>query len=312
MSFDRTHASLLASASQVIYQNQADLPSWAILQGMSADFFSKGDTQGCIATNTNTVLLAFRGTESKNIRDWTTDAQAVRVPSSVGGSVHRGFDRALDAVWSDITQTLQKHAKKRLLITGHSLGGALAVLAASRLPGVPLSVYTYGQPRVGSEEFAKSCEGLFGSDYFRFVNDKDIVPRVPPFTSGYRHFGHEIEIATDGMLREVDFGIETLEDAVRLAAGSAVGIPKAVSGFVPTILDIVDSVARGKNSSKAALRAFDGLLAFAKLIPGGGVVPFLQSLKDRTTALAAIQKSPGVLEPIADHDIALYRKAFDV
>ncbi|MBL8175167.1 MAG: lipase family protein [Bryobacterales bacterium] len=309
MDFDKNTANLLAAASQVVYQGAAEVTDWGGKEKLTMDLFPPNpiDTQGFTATSESSVLLVFRGTEPKNIRDWMTDAQAVRVPSPAGGSVHQGFSRALDAVWGHIQGTLAKHKGKRLVISGHSLGGGLAVLAASRLPGVPLSLYTFGQPRVGNEEFAKACDTMFGGDYFRLVNDKDIVPRVPPFTAGYRHFGQEIEIDSKRNVREVDFGVETAEDAIRLAVGSSVVVPKAVNAFIPQILELVDSVARGKNSKDAVIASIGGLLAFLQLFPGGGIPQFIRSLKDRTAALAAIQQNPGAFEPIADHDMALYR-----
>lgn len=309
MIFDKISANLLAAAAQVAYQNLTEVTDWGNQQKLTIDPFpgNQADTQGFTAATESSVLLVFRGTESNNIRDWMTDARAGRVPSLAGGTVHQGFSQALDAVWSHIQTTLAKHPGKPLVITGHSLGGGLAVLAASRLPGVPLSLYTFGQPRVGNEEFAKACESQFGDNYFRIVNDKDIVPRVPPFTAGYRHFGQEIGIDSNGQVREVDFGVETSEDAIRLAVGSSVVVPKAVNSFIPQILELVDSVARGKNSKDAVIASISGLLAFLQLFPGGGIPQFIRSLKDRTAALAAIQQNPGAFEPIADHDMSLYR-----
>ena len=86
----------------------------------------------------------------------------------------------------------------RLFVCGHSLGGALAVLAAYRLshcegPGAPTvgGVYTFGQPRVGNSALAKSCSLELSQRIFRYVNSSDIVPLVPPAKPiEYEHFGN--------------------------------------------------------------------------------------------------------------------------
>ncbi|WP_433929417.1 lipase family protein [Sorangium cellulosum] len=97
--------------------------------------------------------------------------------------------------------TKGRHPMERLYITGHSLGGALAVLAAAAicrersLADVReklCGVYTFGQPMVGDEVFAGVFEPMFGSRLFRHVYRRDVVPHLPPKTSGkLTHFGRE-------------------------------------------------------------------------------------------------------------------------
>ncbi|WP_437774635.1 lipase family protein [Sorangium sp. So ce1097] len=88
-----------------------------------------------------------------------------------------------------------------LYITGHSLGGALAVIAAALLHVDPSldgirrklrGVYTYGQPMVGFSDFAMRFDEEFGKKLFRHVYGRDIVPSLPPRTAGsFVHFGKE-------------------------------------------------------------------------------------------------------------------------
>ena len=282
MIFDKASASLLANAVQISYdRNPAALKEWGGKRGLQTLGFQGADTQGFFITADNAMYIVFRGTEPDNLRDWHTDAGALRIPSDhAGGSVHQGFSHALDAVWRTVNDAVSGRGNRLVFISGHSLGGALAVLAASRLQGIPLHLYTFGQPRVGNDEFAKSCEGMFGSTYFRFVNDKDIVPRVPPFIAGYRHFGHELQIDAEGKLHEGDFGVETITDAVRLAAGARV--PKTVSAVGVPLLGVVSSVLRGKI----------------------GTGP-------ETNAIELIKENPGALESITDHDAAIYLRAVE-
>ncbi|KXZ49775.1 hypothetical protein GPECTOR_19g226 [Gonium pectorale] len=83
-----------------------------------------------------------------------------------------------------------------VLLTGHSLGGALATLAAYELAKekkdhgrlFDISLYTYGAPRVGNQAFAEDFDARV-TDAWRMVNPKDVVPRVPPVSARYCHCG---------------------------------------------------------------------------------------------------------------------------
>ncbi|MCZ6834271.1 MAG: lipase family protein, partial [Planctomycetota bacterium] len=93
-----------------------------------------------------------------------------------GGYVHRGFAEALDHVWDEIDSclTVEVPPDCPILYTGHSLGGALAILAATRRR--PDALYTFGAPRVGDVSFNHYLEGL---PFHRVVNDCDVVAMVP-------------------------------------------------------------------------------------------------------------------------------------
>ena len=137
------------------------------------------------------VVIAFRGTENK-VSDWLTDADAV--PTVVGNTkVHTGFlkaftqyhagvdDRTVEAVVRDIVEgdAAKDSDGKRLpiFITGHSLGGALALMA-TRLVACDVNgaCYTFGAPRIANYEYFEDMK----TPVFRIVNSSDIVPRVPP------------------------------------------------------------------------------------------------------------------------------------
>ena len=136
------------------------------------------------------VVIAFRGTEKK-ISDWLTDARAV--PTQEGATkVHTGFlealtinigkdgKTALDKVKEILDSSETKDANGeplRLFITGHSLGGALALLTTKLLaPDVNGACYTFGAPRVANYEYFERVK----TPVYRVVNSSDIVPRVPP------------------------------------------------------------------------------------------------------------------------------------
>lgn len=195
--FDLVNACALAEASALAYAKKAEilkkLESWGFPR---AEFFShaKSGTQGFVAGNDELILVAFRGTESGELKDWKTDAKIKKVPGKGGGHVHRGFKKALEAVSKKMSDTVRRFSDQGqpVFVTGHSLGAALAGLAvaASKTERIEIAgIYTFGMPRVGNRTFAKRFGAAYGRRAFRVVNNNDIVTRLPPGTVGYRHVG---------------------------------------------------------------------------------------------------------------------------
>lgn len=160
-----------------------------------AHLFSTEGTQGLLASATDGLIsvLAFRGTEV-DPGDWATDLRAWMTPWPNSGRVHQGFAAALAAVWRDLEPLLGAMPGRRLYM-GHSLGAALAVLAASRQP--PDALYVYGCPRVGDDEFVRSLAGV---ESHRYTNCCDAVCGLPPETLGYRHLGPPLYLDREGAL----------------------------------------------------------------------------------------------------------------
>ena len=136
------------------------------------------------------LVLAFRGTEKK-VSDWLTDARCV--PTVLGkAKVHTGFldaftkntddhGRTVKQIVEEILQSKDAFDVKQkplpLFITGHSLGGALALLATKLVaPNVDGACYTFGGPRIANYEFFRRIK----TPVYRIVNSSDVVPRVPP------------------------------------------------------------------------------------------------------------------------------------
>jgi len=122
------------------------------------------------------------------------------------GKVHYGFNEALDRIWNDLYDTIctWKDRSQTLWVTGHSLGGALATLAVDRLTEKGLEVsgmYTFGQPRVGDRQFADNFDSKMKRYAFRFVDDEDLVTKVP-FPPGYKHVGNEYFFDNKGILHK--------------------------------------------------------------------------------------------------------------
>ena len=145
--------------------------------------------------------VAVRGTA--NLENAVEDADYTKVPlRELGIPVHVGFADDARAVWSFAHSQLRPGLETR--VTGHSLGGALAVLLAMRLrlDGQPLGhVITFGQPKVTTEEGVARFRDL---PLLRVVNHDDPVPLLPWETPGavvgglYRHLGRELRLTDQG------------------------------------------------------------------------------------------------------------------
>lgn len=149
---------------------------------------------GFIVESRNEIIVAFRGSE--RFIDFITDLDWLQdpypyVPNS--GRTDRGFNKVYNSIREDLIYHLKQLSPNKVLyITGHSLGGAVATLAALDL-AVNTSftephVYTYASPRVGNRDFVESYNGIVKNSV-RVFNISDIVPRLPPaeIPFSYRH-----------------------------------------------------------------------------------------------------------------------------
>jgi hypothetical protein len=153
-----------------------------------------------VAEGHGATFVALAGSDPGKIVDWVTDFDAM--PSAT--DLHTGFQKAVDTVLPDILTAINTRAApaQPVFFTGHSLGGALAIIAASRVapePGIQkVFVYTFGSPRTGGTKFFKEYTALLGNSTFRLIDGTDIVPTVPlPLSGGYRHVGRAIQCNTD-------------------------------------------------------------------------------------------------------------------
>ncbi|MGI9270772.1 MAG: lipase family protein, partial [Woeseiaceae bacterium] len=207
---ERARAEALAAVSRVVRTEalrvEADVRAWGFNR---FQFLSGMSTQCFVAASDNVIVVCFRGTEVNRVGDIYDDLMAIPMrQAQVPGLIHIGFWNALKQVWRDIDtpqlvwpvdqdaesckgltdylREFRNEVNPQLVwITGHSLGGALATMAAARLLGEEVlrpdeigGVYTFGQPRVGDQMFADAYE--IGARHFRVVHDNDVVTRVPP------------------------------------------------------------------------------------------------------------------------------------
>ena len=142
--------------------------------------FNEADTQAFLAQRDGDqiAVLAFRGTEANSWIDVKTDLNARFYKGQDGVKVHTGFRDAYNQVSEQVRDAVDALPNGcSLYITGHSLGGALAIVATKELERDSLAAcYTFGSPRVGNEEFGEEIR----APIYRVVNAADGVPRVPP------------------------------------------------------------------------------------------------------------------------------------
>jgi triacylglycerol lipase len=201
--YDSENALALAKAAQLAY-NYADenkvkqtVESWGFREFFK--LWNVNGTQSYVAASEEAIIAVFAGTNEW--ADWASNLSFFPLMGPIG-SVHRGFVLALDQVWSEMYEAIYDCKKKSisdrlppqtLWITGHSLGAALATLATAKLrmeEDLPVhGLYNFGSPRVGDRIFARNFNLDFQHAY-RFVNNTDIVTRVPARLMLYSHVGN--------------------------------------------------------------------------------------------------------------------------
>ncbi|XP_058108771.1 triacylglycerol lipase OBL1-like [Magnolia sinica] len=230
---------LCMMASKVVYENEAYVKN-AVTKHWQMQFVGFYDcwnvfdevkgTQAFIfcdqPEDAKMIVVAFRGTEPFNAKDWSTDVDLSFISMGDMGQAHLGFMKGLGLqdekdylkgwpkdyqgekdkplayyiIRDTLKSLLLKHKNAKILVTGHSLGGALAAIFPSILIlheettilNSLWGIVTYGQPRVGDETFASYVETHLNSKLcYRVVYSYDVVPRVPfdgPFFE-YKHYG---------------------------------------------------------------------------------------------------------------------------
>ena len=181
--------------------------------GFTGHKFFENDGAQCHAFwNKEEYVLAFRGTEPDEISDVLADLKAWPAGAMTHGKVHTGFKDEVDKLWDDIVKHYKSHPNKTFLITGHSLGAAMATIATSRFEEFTdvHQLTTFGSPRVGTRAFVKNIE----TPHYRFVNNNDIVCRVPLALMGYKHHGTLQYINFYGHVRKMT-GWQLLKDRWR-------------------------------------------------------------------------------------------------
>ncbi len=192
------------------------------------------NTQCYVGSSPAAIVCAFRGSECPNtldgFKDWllTNARNFLALPegragtdfaaAGVGARFHRGFLEALGEIWEPFFKAVDAEFSRKerpVFVTGHSLGGGLAVLAAWRLQRqmIPVQqVYTFGAPMVGNAAAAEAFAREFPNRIFRFVDYRDMVPKLPTVSLLSNEYGH--------CLTEVLLGEASAADAAQSTMGA--------------------------------------------------------------------------------------------
>lgn len=221
--FGLVNAWWLSEAATLVYADeafvrprfeQAGLPELRYFCGKSTDCF--------VVSNATYIWVVFRGTEIRKrpdasdfehiLADIKADCNILPMPADRGqGNVHKGFSDALDEVWQELRKYIAAlHTGPRTIwFAGHSLGAALATLAAARY-GRAQGVYTFGSPRVGDTVFRDH----FPTNIYRVVNGRDVITTVP-LPPLYRHVGELWYLDSEGQLQHNIESVDLLTDGIR-------------------------------------------------------------------------------------------------
>ncbi|MCA9235539.1 MAG: lipase family protein [Planctomycetales bacterium] len=177
-------------------------------------YLDRDGAQAYFFSNEHDTIVVCRGTEAREWNDIKADVNALMALAETAGRVHRGFKREVDDLWPLVEEVLENNAKE-LWFTGHSLGGAMAAICAgrcqlSRVESNPAGLHTFGSPRVGNKAYVNYVQ----LPHWRWVNNNDIVTRVPPPWMGYRHAGKEMYLNANGKLRRLT-GWQRTKDRLR-------------------------------------------------------------------------------------------------
>ncbi len=204
--YDANTARGAAELSKLVYGPPADVLARLKAAGYSNPEFIADPMTGTevvVASRNDAIVVAFRGTEVDgsatttklggavhSLKDIVTDLSGGAGLASAprfGGHMHTGFMKAYGGVDQRLQEALRRAQQgdpnKPILFTGHSLGGALAQIAATDAREQRFNVaavYTFGQPRVGDRAFSAHYKELgLSSKTYRHVNQGDPVPRLP-------------------------------------------------------------------------------------------------------------------------------------
>ncbi|XP_078440513.1 lipase-like isoform X2 [Wolffia australiana] len=175
------------------------------------------DVQNClqafvgVAENLNAIVISFRGTQEHSIQNWIEDLffkqLDLNYPDVTDAMVHHGFYSAYHnttlrpGVLKAVRRAKKMYGKNiGIMVTGHSMGGAMASFCALdltvNLGEVNVQLMTFGQPRIGNAAFVSYFK-MHVPKSIRVVNDHDMVPHLPPYygifpQKTYHHFPREV------------------------------------------------------------------------------------------------------------------------
>ena len=174
-------------------------------QNQATAIFGDG---GFVAESANAVVIVLQGTN--DVVDWIKNFQFEK-STFLGSKVHKGFHNGMKSIKPGLLRALNQipdWKTKPLFLTGHSRGGAIAVLMAQQLHQSfqdqlehPISVFGFGSPRVGDANFFETYN--FGDTTTLYIHEADPVPSMPPQLDGFVHVADQF-VLHDKTVSELD------------------------------------------------------------------------------------------------------------
>jgi triacylglycerol lipase len=162
------------------------------------EFFDINNAQAYLLKSVDGAhVLSFRGTEVSEPSDVLADLKAGKNVEPIGGKIHVGFKEEINKLWPAIEKAIANIDS--LHVTGHSLGAAMATIAAGRIQSKVKALVTFGSPRVGNKEYV-NCLSI---THYRVQNNCDDVTKVPFLLMGFAHHGTHKYLNYHGEFRDL-------------------------------------------------------------------------------------------------------------
>lgn len=199
-------AEVMAEVSRIAYQPPSEAKSeYTALGFETVETMTDASMLGYVLTVEDTAVVVFRGTDDP--ADWVANLDRFSVETK-HGPVHRGFQAAYQPLALQVRAYIKQSKAKHLWVTGHSLGGALAVLCAYDLAEnerFPIDgLITFGQPLVARPPLTNHINSLLSKKFVHYVNQSDIVPKIPP---SFSHCGSLVWYKGDEIRRSKPRGL---------------------------------------------------------------------------------------------------------
>ncbi len=194
---------LFAEISMLSYLRDAEAqPVFREVGFDDVQYIERDGAQAYTLATERDLVVVCRGTEPNEWNDIKADANALTDLAETVGRVHRGFKREVDDIWPELEDRL-RNEERFVWFCGHSLGAAMAQICAGRcqlfdIAAVPAEVATFGSPRVGTKRYIQHAKVR----HLRWVNNNDIVTRVPPRWLRYRHTGTLMYLDSTGEFKK--------------------------------------------------------------------------------------------------------------
>jgi hypothetical protein len=262
----RSHARYLATACDLAYLAEDEgREEFRKQLTLDANLVNVDNTQAYVGENEGSIVIAFRGSQSPTsldgVKDWllTNARNFLVIPegrigtdfaaAGVGARFHRGFLEALEEIWASLYDRVDEAFSRKerpVWVTGHSLGGALALLCAWRMHQqfIPIhQVCTFGAPMIGNQAAADAFAREFPGQIYRYVDAGDLVPKLPMMSllsNDYNHCKTEIVVGQSQIMTAANVitnvATSTVDGAVNSQVADAIwgelrrGMPSHLMG----------------------------------------------------------------------------------